>query len=108
MKPINLQVHKKEYDDWMRRSTADVSFEVEGHDQPYIVTLVSTDGVSWKSNGVRFNPSNPDELRQEAEGEEVEFGDWIYFEGNEKELEKVVEALKQPEFMGELERALVG
>lgn len=106
MKPVNVQIHKKQYDDLMRRWVADVSFEVEGHDQPYIATLVSRDGSAWKSNGVRFNPVDPEELRQEAEGEEVEFGDWIYFEGNEKELEKVVEALRDPDFLGELEQVL--
>ncbi len=108
MKPIHMHKQRKEYDDLMRRWVAEVSFEIDGHDQPYRVTLVSPDGSEWKSNGVRFNPSNVEELQQEAEGDEVEFREWVYFEGNEKELEKVVEALRDPGFLAEFKSVLEG
>lgn len=86
MQPTDIQVHKKEYDDFMQRWLIEVSFEVEGHDQPYMATLISEDGKQWRNNGLRFFP-------EKHEGGTPDLR-YLFAEGDPKEIEAVSEMLQ--------------
>lgn len=136
MQPTEINVIRKDYDLFMERWLAEVTFAIEGHDQPYIVMLVSDSGEEWRSNGVRFNPvslekngevaeearveltedededvdvdvDNVDDVNDvDVDDDDVKEENWLYTEGRPKEIETVVDLLQQRSFLVILEQAL--